>query len=177
MKNTIKIGSLIALFAAVLFTSCDNEPLDPDLNIDDFNTSSVAGNYKLTAFNTTVPTDLNGDGTNSTNQLSETNCFDNTFLSLNADHTFVADSKGIDIVDNALSCFEDDDLSGTWALEGNNLVLTYVDPVDGNTYADSFSVQGSVLKHTATGGDIVGTTSTGEPVYLTSNIEFIYSKQ
>ena len=51
----------------------------------------------MTAFNSSIPTDLNGDGSASTNQMNETNCFNGSFITLNSNNTFVADSKGIDI--------------------------------------------------------------------------------
>ncbi|WP_374548405.1 hypothetical protein [Flavobacterium sp.] len=43
MKNIKIIGSLFLLFTALTFTSCENEPLDPELNLDDFGGGNNGG--------------------------------------------------------------------------------------------------------------------------------------
>jgi len=139
----------------------------------------VSGTYMLTAFNTSVPTDLNSDGTASTNQLLETNCYNNMLLTLNSNNTFVANSKGIDIVSNGttetMSCFTDPDDTGTWSLAGNTLTLTTAGtpPV-----VDTYTVSGNTISATANNGEVVGyDTVTNSPVYLTCNITIVYTKQ
>lgn len=139
----------------------------------------LAGSYKLTAFNTSVPTDLNGDGTSSTNQLTETTCFNDMFLTLNPNNTFNADAKGIEITINGggvseLSCFTDPDYSGTWSVAGNILTLTYTE--DGTPYTDSYTISGNTLSATVEDGTVVGT-SGGNPIELTSDITFVFTKQ
>ena len=137
----------------------------------------IVGNYKLTAFNTSIPTDLNGDGTASTNQLSETNCLNNSFVALNANNTFTADSKGIDIdINNNIACFTDPDFTGTWVLNGNILSLTYTDGPD--TITDNYIVNGNTFSATLNDGQVVGVEQvSGEPVYLTCDITIIFTKQ
>ncbi len=99
------IKNILSLLLIITFVSCDNEAVDPTLtpspppttnggngggNNGGGNTTTVVGSYKLTAFNSSVPTDLNNDGTSSTNQLSETSCFNNTFIIINSNNTFNA---------------------------------------------------------------------------------------
>ena len=101
----IKRFSLAALLivSVLIFSSCSDEPVDSVLaaQLAEYNssnqvstgggsTSSVVGTYLLTAFNTSIPTDLNGDGTASTNQMSETSCFNNSLFVLNSNNTFTA---------------------------------------------------------------------------------------
>lgn len=192
MKTIKKILSIFAIFTFLTFMSCENEAVDPTLvpspapntnggngnNNGGGNTTTVVGSYKLTAFNSSVPTDLNNDGTSSTNQISETNCFDNMFLIINSNNTFNADAKGIDIdfTNNITECYTDPDYNGTWVLNSNVLTLTYVD--GGITYNDNFIVAGAgnSLSYSVSDGEVVGMES-GQPVYLTSNIQFIYTKQ
>lgn len=174
-----------------LLVSCDNEVVDPVLAAQvaannpangggggGVIPNSIAGTYILTAFNTSVPTDLNGDGTNSTNQMNETTCFNNSLFILNSNNTFTANSKGIDIditsTPNTLTCFTDPDTTGTWSLSGNILTTTYVE--SGVTYNDQFTVVGNTLVFNEPSGQIVGMAS-GNPVYLTSSIALVYSKQ
>ena len=142
-------------------------------------TNSVAGTYILTAFNTSVPTDLNNDGIPSTNQMSETNCYNNMLLTLNSDNTFVSNSKGVDIQTNGTTqtstCYTDPDDTGTWSLNGNILTLTIAStPSDIQT----FTVSGNTISATATNGQVVGyDTVTGAPAYLNCDITIIYTKQ
>lgn len=142
--------------------------------------TGIAGTYLLTGFNTSVATDINNDGVSSTNQLNETTCFDDMLLILNANNTFTADSKGIEIIFDGtveeIDCFTDPDYTGTWALNGSILSLTYTD--EGEVFTDNYNVSGNTLSATVQGGEVVGTeTTTGAPVYLTSDITIIYSKQ
>lgn len=46
MKNIKIIGSLLLLFTALTFTSCENEPLDPELNLDDFGNNNPTAVFK-----------------------------------------------------------------------------------------------------------------------------------
>ncbi len=139
---------------------------------------SIAGSYILTSFNSSVPTDINGDNTTSTNLLNETNCFNNMLLVLNANNTFTADAKGIDInlEGTGYECFVDPDLAGSWSLSGNQLTLTYVE--DNETFTDVFTVSGNTLTFSVLNGSVVGNEQiTGVPVYLTSDLTIIYTKQ
>jgi hypothetical protein len=180
MKN-IKIKAIVfSSLIALSFTSCTTniEPLDPSININSF--SSVTGVYSMTAFNTSVPTDLDDDGTSSTNQMLETDCFNGNTLTISGNNTFTATSRGVDITvtgtTSSLGCYSEDDVTGTWTLVGNVLTLSYTDAGTPYTEIFIFSATNSTLTYTETQGEIVGTTSTNEPIFLTSNIDIIYKK-
>lgn len=176
----------------LVFSSCNVEPIDPVLadqlaqnNSSNNNgggsnggNTSIAGTYLLTAFNTSVPTDLNGDGTASINQMSETSCFNNSTFILNSNNTFTAAGGGIDIdlsvTPNVLTCFTDPSTNGTWTLNGNQLTTSYME--GGVSYTDIFTVVGNTLIITEQNGEVVGMAN-GNPVFLTSDITAIYSKQ
>lgn len=175
MKIIKSILTIFVLTFTFIIISCDVEPIDAALNNT---TSSTVGTYYMTAFNSSIPTDLNGDGIASTNQMSETICFNGSFITLNTNNTFIADGKGMDInIEGSVStiqCVDDGDFSGTWVLNGNQLTLTYID--EGEEVILTFTKTGNTLKYTLSGGEVIGTTSTGEPVYLTSNLELVYTK-
>lgn len=180
MKNIKLVAGIFLILTAFTFTSCETEPIDSAINLDDFNqVTSVSGSYLMTAFNTSIPTDLNNDGTASTNQMNETTCFNNSILVLNQDNTFVISSKGIDIVtdgvNQSLSCFMDPNIMGTWTLSGNTLTIQYTE--GGLQYSEQFIVSGNTLVYTLNNTEIVGTTSTNVPVYLTADISIIYTKE
>jgi hypothetical protein len=142
-------------------------------------TTSVAGTYLLTGFNTSVPTDLNMDGTPSVNQMNETNCLNNSLLILNANNTYTANSKGVDIdatgSTSVITCSTDPDDVGTWVLNGSVITLTStVTPTD----VYSFNVNGTILSATEQNGQAVGVDLiTGAPVYLNCDITIVYTKQ
>jgi hypothetical protein len=165
------------LFSAVLFFACTVEPYEgviPDPNAN----ANTAGTYLMTSVNTSIPTDLNVDGNFSANQMTETNCYNNNILTLNADNTFTATQKGVEITvsgtTDVLSCYTDPNIAGSWTLVNNTLTLTYTDSV--KQYNDFYIFDGTVLKTTIAQGDVVGTLG-GAPVTLTANIDVIYTKQ
>lgn len=170
----IKNLAAFALFSAVLLTSCgDTEPLDPAVatgNTED----EIIGRYRLTAFNTDVPTDLNNDGNTSTNQMSETSCYNNMFLNLNEDNTFTADSRGVDIsVTETLVCFTDPVITGTWVYANGQLLLTYTE--SGEQFTDTYTVAGDRISIRENEATIVGM-PIDTPVFLSSGISIVYTK-
>jgi hypothetical protein len=174
--KTIKF-SISLLFITTLFSisSCNIEPLDNDLLGNLINPTSVAGTYTMTAFNTGIPTDLNRDGTASTNQMLETTCFNNSIIVINPDGTFRATSKGVDIsTSSTLTCFSDPDYTGTWTLNGTVLKLTFIDT--GVVVNDLYSVSSNTLLYSVPQGQIVGTTSTNVPVFLNSSYNIVYTR-
>ena len=186
--NNIATSSGYSFYVRAKCSTTENSNWVGPINVAAVQTGGsggVVGTYKLTAFNTSVPTDLNFDGTASTNQMDEINCFNDSFLTINANNTFTSDSEGVDIsieVDNngveveSIVCYEDAQISGTWSQVGNVITFTYTE--EGEEYSDSFTVIGNTLQHTVNSGQVVGTeVTTGAPVYLTSNITLIYTKQ
>ncbi len=174
--NPIKLtAAVLSVFTLMTFSSCNVEPIDSDLLGNIINTASVAGTYRMTAFNTGIPTDLNHDGTTSTNQMLETTCYNNSSLIINANGTFTATSKGVDVsTSNTLECYTDADVTGTWVLSGTVLVLTYTEA--GAPVVESFSVSGNSLTYSMPLGEIVSTTSTNAAVYLNSSFNIVYTR-
>ena len=174
--NKIKLtAAVLSVFTLITFTSCNIEPLDSDLLGNVINPDSVAGTYRMTAFNTGIPTDLNNDGTTSTNQMLETSCFNNNILTINPDGTFKATSKGVEVSAGAtLECYTDPDITGTWVLNGTVLSLSYVEASVQNT--EMFSVSANSLTYSVPLGEIVSTTSTNVAVYLNSSYNIIYTR-
>jgi hypothetical protein len=187
MNKLKNIGAFILLFSIVI-VSCTVEPYTGPMPVADTTTgggggggpvsTSIVGSYTMTAFNTSVSTDLNSDGTASTNQMTETTCFNNNTIVLNANNTFTATQKGVDIdssgATDVLTCYADPNITGTWSLVNSTLTLTYMDT--GVQYNDVYALVGSTLKMVVNQGDIVGMVG-GQPVTLTANIDIVYTKQ
>lgn len=134
----------------------------------------VVGTYKLTAFNTVPATDLNGDGTSHTNQMDEVSCFNNSFLVINANNTYNADSSGVDLgIPSGYECFTDPDDVGAWVLVGNQLTFTSSDiTIDPTT----FTVSGNTLSYTLPAGTVL-TEEAGVVIEITADLTLIYTKQ
>jgi len=136
-------------------------------------TGAVPGTYRLTAFNTMPATDLNGDGTSSINQMNEVTCFNNALLIVNANNTYTANSKGVEIASTTYVCFTDPDDVGTWLLNGNQLTFTSSDLT---ILPTTFTVAGNNLSLTTPAGTVL-TSQGGVVVEITSDITLIYTKQ
>lgn len=159
--------NLLGFFALVI-TGCSKNDDAPTEN------ASPVGTYRLTAFNISQAQDLNGDGTSSVNQLNESTCLNNSFLTLNANNTFTYDDKGIEITfngtDDEITCYDDGDVSGTWSINGSVLTLT------SNGMDDTYTLSGNTITISVPDSDVVGM-SGGNPVYVTADLSVVYIKQ
>jgi hypothetical protein len=172
IKFSAVIIAVVTLFS---FSSCYIEPVDSDLLGNVINPTSVAGTYRMTAFNTGIPTDLNNDRVASTNQMLETTCFNGSTIVINPDGTFRATSKGVEISSsNTLQCFSDPDYTGTWTLNATVLKLTYIDA--GVIVDELFSVSANSLLYSVPQGQVIGTSATNVPIFLTTSYNIIYTK-
>lgn len=185
-----KINLLLVVIISVFTFSCSEvEPVDPILagqvNQNNGNNgggsataSGVVGMYLMTAFNSSVAVDLDGNGSSSTNLMDETNCLDGNFLLINANNTFTSNANGVDIefdgTNEIITCYQDPVFGGSWSLNGNLITFTYTDA--GTQYTDEYLVSGNTIKIIIPDGEVVGTAN-GNPVYLDSNLEIIYTKQ
>lgn len=178
-----RIKTAIGLFLGVMMfvtVSCENEPVDPLVVTEPVeNTIDVVGNYEMTAYNTSDKTDLNNDGTFSTNQMNETVCYLNSSLKLKSDNTFTLTDKGIAIVQDEngvdlLNCFYNPDITGEWELDGNVLSLTYM--IGSEEFTKKYTATESTLTQTINNAQVAATNSSNQPIYITSNITKIYSK-
>ena len=174
--KTIKFSALvISILSFFIFSSCYIEPVDSDLFGNLINPASVAGTYRMTAFNTGIPTDLNNDRIASTNQMLETTCFNGSTIVINPDGTFTATSKGVDIsAASTLNCLSDPDYTGTLTLNATVLKLTYID--SGVVVDELFSVSTNSLLCSVPQGQVVGTTANNVPIFINSSYNIVYTK-
>jgi Lipocalin-like domain len=118
---TMKKGKILALaLLAISFGACS----DDDASNND--SGSIEGVYDLTEFNTSVATDFNEDGTESTNQMDETNCYDTRKIDFNSDNTFTYDLDYI-LINTATgeAVCTTSDVSGTWTASNNTITAVY----------------------------------------------------
>lgn len=180
MKRMKFLPGISLILMVLAFAACDNEPVDPVIKPEDFLIElDVVGTYKMTAYNTSIPTDLDKDGTTSINQMDETTCFSESYIIVNEDNTFSGTIKGIRIVSDGttktLDCIYGSDIIGTWEINDSTLILNYT--VNNTPVALQCNVSGNKLIRKINNGEIVAMTSSQQPVYLSADIEIVYTKQ
>lgn len=130
----MKKGKILAMaLVAISFGACS----DDDTSNND--SGSIEGVYDLTEFNTSVATDFDEDGTESTNQMDETNCYDTRKIDFNSDNTFTYDLDYILInTTTGEAVCTTSDVSGTWTATNNTITAVY-EEVDGTEVTLTFT--------------------------------------
>ncbi|MFP9099760.1 hypothetical protein ACLI09_11955 [Flavobacterium sp. RHBU_24] len=121
MKKMHYLLGALAL-GAITLTSCSDDD-------NESNDVGIAGTYELEAVNTETATDFNDDGTEHSNQMEESGCYDAGRIKLNSDSTFTYTITGIliDTSDGSVGCKESFQASGTWEIQtgtSNNAVIS-----------------------------------------------------
>lgn len=189
--NKLKCISALTFLFTVIFISCTTEPYGGTELVNTAPTSattpppvvtpvpvtSVVGNYRLTAHNTSVPTDLNGNGTASVNQMLETSCFNNSSATINANGTFSAVDNFPDLTSvagvNTIVC-DTDTYSGTWTLVGNTITFTYT--TGGITIVDPATFANNAFTFVDQDSDFINFVN-NQLVFTTGNVQNIFTKQ
>lgn len=129
MKN-LRILAMAAL--AITLGSCSSD------DNSDNNSGSIEGTYELREFNTSTPTDFNRDGISSTNQMSETNCYNDGQLTFRSDNTFTYEIAYLSVNSDASSSCTSYEVDGTWTATNNTLTATY-ENLEGNDVVVNFA--------------------------------------
>lgn len=181
MKTRQLFAAIALVVTSIVFNSCEYEPVDSDIEIVEFkpDQSKFIGNYRMTAYNTSIPTDLDLDGNSSVNQMDETTCYDFNSLVLNEDNTFVYDVKGVEIVSDGMTdsfnCFSKSQISGTWILSGNKIIVEYT--VNNSQKSEQFIISGNTLQKSFNNIDIVASSNSKKPIYINGGVTVVYTKQ
>lgn len=187
-KHYFYLLTVIVVFA---LNSCDNEPLEGfDLSNPAIQnptggtaqTTSIAGTWKLTAWNSTNPVDINNDGTASTNLLTEFNCYNNETIVFNADNTGTINNTSyadieLELVTGTTNTYEYtttcipeiETIPMTWTQAGNLVAVN-----DGSG-AVNLSLSGNQLSILIPAG--FEAVSTDGMVTVEEDLTFIYTKQ
>lgn len=140
MKSSTK--TLLSSVCLLLFIACssDDSPSSTD-------NSAAVGAYQLTELNINPPQDINEDGTETSNVLTELNCVQGT-LTLRSDDTFNISFSGVEVTTITGGLFKffctSDTInsSGSWTLT-DNTVTTF----DGSTTI-TYALNGDMLTNT-----------------------------
>ena len=171
----IKVLLCAAVVSALVFTGCSN---DDDAPTNDL---QIAGTYRLTEVNTDEPTDFNQDGTESANQMLESNCYNDSDITFNADGTFTYDVKDI-LVNETAGSFACDDytVSGTWVLQGGVGSMALIDATFENPNGENvtlrFNKDGNELTQYSLISQYPDRDASGGAIYRIGSVELIFEK-
>lgn len=146
MKNYNLLFSILIILFLSSCKSDDNSDVD------------VVGTWNLTEYRTSVPTDYNQDGNETTDFLAETNnCYADNTLTFNSDNTALTSGSYAEIyveieigTEDTLiieqECLSDDDYVADWSQSGNTVTFDGFDGTlsgnqitfiaEGDTYTD-----------------------------------------
>lgn len=167
------------LIVAIAMTACSSD--------DDSNpiTTSVEGNWKMTAMNMQNAHDLNEDGTASRNLMDETNCYQNETILFKADGTGVFTSNSYadielefvfgstDEYDYIIECVSETEITLlNYIQNGEEVTMT----VEGESITASIS--GNTLTYVIPNGFFVEVEDPESgTITVTEDLTFIYTKQ
>ena len=175
-KIKFTLGAII--FAGMTLTSCSSD----DNNDNSSNEVEIAGVYNLTEFNTNE-TDFNEDGTLNTNQVSESNCYSGSKITLNSDGSFKYQENRVlvNVTNGTSACSTPSEFLGTWTNNGGAgttalISATYLDENE-TTQTLNLTKQGNKITDYRLLAQYPNRNDAGGAIYSTGEVEIIYTKQ
>lgn len=162
--------------AGLTVTSCSSD--DDSGNTNDV---GIAGTYILEEVNTEETTDLDDDGSFSTNQMNEIDCYDGSRIVLNSDNTFVYDKNRVLVnsTEGTYACSEDT-FTGTWVLDGGTgntaMITANYEDANGQARQLNFNKQGDTITVYEIFSQYPNVNSEGGFYMETGDVEYIYTK-
>ncbi len=169
MKNFKMFMLAAGVAVAASFTSCERD--EYEMSKDN---SGIAGVYALTQYDAPVAVDLNADGTSSANLITESPCFNTSFLRINDDYTYKlseyysSGSSGTLICDTLNS-------SGVWR-RNDNIFTTTLYTTGGVVDTDYTITADGKLSRTDVNGTYPVSVEGGGFSSATGNISIVYTR-
>lgn len=159
--------------ALALGTSCNND--DDNEN----NNDNMAGTYRLSSWNMPVAVDFDNNGTSSTNMMNESNCYNNSVMTVNNDGTYTMTYNSVGINGNTSSC-QSQTTTGTWTRNGNTFTTSSGSgsAMTNTDYSFSSAGNNQTITRYMTGAQYPSINSTtGDPMYSTGNVKMVFTRQ
>lgn len=169
MKN-LKFLTAVAFSISLVACSSDD-------NNDNNNSGGIEGTYNLTEFNTSAPTDFNDDGVESTNQMNESNCYNEGELTFRSDNTFDYTVSYISVNLDGSSTCTSYEVDGTWTASNNTITATY-ENLEGNDTTINFarSNNGNTLTETRVLTTYPDRNNDGGAINAVGTVTLVYNK-
>lgn len=176
MKNLKLL--MLAIAGCVTLASCSDDDNDSNNNNDNQN-SDLTGTYRMTSWNAPMAVDFDDNGTSSTNMMLESNCYNNSQMTINEDGTYDMTYNYVGI-DGTVSC-ESETTTGTWTRTGNSFSTTHMNgsqSMNTNyTFAGGSGAQNTTLTRNMSNWDYPSIDTNGNQVYSTGNVNMVMSRQ
>lgn len=162
--------------AGLTVTSCSSD----DDNGND-NNVGIEGTYTLEEVNTEETTDLDEDGSFSTNQMNEIDCYDGSSIELRADNSFVYEKNRVlvNTEEGTYACSEDT-FTGTWVLEGGTgntaMITVNYEDANGQDRQMNLTKEGDEITVYELFSEYPNVNSEGGFYNETGDVEYIYVK-
>jgi len=174
MKKMKFLFGMLAM-GGLLLTSCNSD--DDSNTVNDSN--GIAGSYELEEFRTPTDTDINKDGTPHPNQMDETNCYNDSKLTFNADNTFSYNYRAVTVTAGIANC-SSADFNGTWEITGTsgntiNIRATYRDATN-ETVTMNLVKSGNRLSQTTLLTQYPDVNGAGVLVYSVGTVTLVFEK-
>ncbi|RZJ66306.1 MAG: hypothetical protein EOO50_10260 [Flavobacterium sp.] len=168
-----KITYFLLALAGCMWAGCSS---DDDGNNNNQN-ADIVGTYRMTAFNSPTAIDYDDDGDSSVNMMTESDCYNNTVMTLNEDGTFTSTYNGVGISSGVSSCASSVNSSGTWTRTGNTIATTTTAGGSG-TNSWTWNSSGTTLSRTQANAQYPSiNATTGDFEYGTGNVGYTYTLQ
>lgn len=165
---------LLAVAGCMATVSCSS---DDDANNNNDPNADIVGTYRMTAQNSPVAIDYDGNGTSSANMMTESNCYNNTVMTINADGTYTSTYNGINISNGESTCASSQVTSGTWQRSGNTLTATTTNGGTGTNSWTWSAANGTMSRMAANAQYPSINSTTGDFEYATGNVNYTYTMQ
>lgn len=170
MKN-LRILAMVAL--AITFGACSSDDNSDNNN----NSGGIEGTYELREFNTSVATDFDEDGTASTNQVNESDCYNDVQIALRSDNTFTYTIGYISVNTDGSDTCTSYEVDGTWTATNNTITATY-ENIEGNDVTVSFARtdNGNTLTETRTITTFPNRNAEGAAIQTVGSVQLVFKK-
>lgn len=162
------------------YTDDDNDNGATDNDDDNMNVNAdLLGDFSLTSFIVGAAQDLDNDGDNSTNLMTETNCYMESGIRFNSDGTYEEHFAAsiVSITGLSLEC-EAENTTGTWTRDGDTVTTTQTSGSVDITTEYAFDAETHQLTRTEEDGEFPSFTVVGSLfAMVTGDIELTYSKE
>lgn len=162
------------------YTDNDNDNGATDNDDDNINVNAdLLGEFSLTSYIVGLAQDLDNDGDNSTNLMTETNCYLNNNITFNSDGTYEEHSS-TSILGGAGLSLECDSATttGTWTRNGDTVTTTQTSGGVNVTTEYMFDAETHELSRTDEDGQYPSFNVVGSLfAMLTGDIDLMYSKE
>jgi hypothetical protein len=170
---------MIAVAGCLAFTSCSDDDNDTNMNNGNQN-ADLTGTYRMTSWNAPMGADFNGDGVSGTNMMTESNCYNNSMMTVNNDGTYTMTYNTMNINSGTSSCGTET-TAGTWTRNGNAFATSHMSGGQSmNTnynFASGTGMGGTTLSRSMNNVQYPSMDMDGNMMYGTGNVNMVMTRQ